>query len=416
MDKSFLEYKAKKEQERNKEKSKFNEMLFNTQYDELAPVVDEINNANLTWKAEMNPKFKGMSLVQVRAALGLNKGKDKITEKQYKKLEKKQKENMGQNQPKFEFHLDSKSQSKINSNPFSFVQVKNLKRKDVQPEKDSQYVTDPKEILKYLNTKIEKMDENVLPRNWDWRNVGGENFVPKALTQAGCGGCYAFATVLGLESRLRIKTLNKDKTEFSIQFPLSCNFYSEGCDGGFPVLLGKFFHEFEVIPKEWFELTKQTGQCQGYCDYEKIYSKKYVVSDYGYIGKFYTGTNEVAMLKELRARGPILGSLVVQPSFYSYKNGIYSTTPLIKNSDYLNYESPYDKNEEYVHEEHSVLIVGYGEENGVKYWICLNSWGESFGEDGTFRIIRGVNDSNIEGMSEYANIDVFDRKTGKKLA
>jgi len=84
------------------------------------------------------------------------------------------------------------------------------------------------------------------------------------------------------------------------------------------------------------------------------------------------------MMNELYQRGPFACSIAVPESLDYYTDGIY-------------YDTTGD-----LYTVHEVAIVGWGEENGVKFWRIRNSWGAHWGEEGFFRVVRGINNIAVE--------------------
>ena len=60
--------------------------------------------------------------------------------------------------------------------------------------------------------------------------------------------------------------------------------------------------------------------------------------------------------------------------------------------------------DEWTKVDHAVLLTGWGEDSGKKYWRVQNSWGPQWGEQGTFRIRRGVDESAVEAQPVYAKV------------
>lgn len=227
-----------------------------------------------------------------------------------------------------------------------------------------------------------------LPQHWDWRNVNGVNFVSPVRNQASCGSCYSFATMGMLEARIRVLTNNSQTPTFSPQQIVSCSEYSQGCDGGFPYLIGKYAQDYGVVEESCFPYVGKDTPCGLPQNCGRIYA-----AQYDYVGGFYGGCSEAAMMLELVKNGPMAVAFEVYPDFMHYKEGIYHHTGL---TDTVN---PFELTN------HAVLLVGYGRchMTGQKYWIVKNSWGTGWGEEGFFRIRRGSDECSIESIAVAAN-------------
>ncbi|KAM9321466.1 dipeptidyl peptidase 1 [Gastrophryne carolinensis] len=226
------------------------------------------------------------------------------------------------------------------------------------------------------------------PPAWDWRNVGGYNFVSPVRNQGSCGSCYSFATMGMLESRIRVKTSLKETPTLSPQQVVSCSNYSQGCDGGFPYLVaGKYVQDFGIVEEDAFPYTASDSPCT-----LKDGPYRHYTAEYHYVGGFYGGCNEAYMKYELIMGGPLAVAFEVYDDFMHYSGGIYHHTGL------QNKFNPFQLTN------HAVLLVGWGadDKTGEKYWIVKNSWGEAWGEKGYFRIRRGTNECAIESIAVSA--------------
>ena len=85
-------------------------------------------------------------------------------------------------------------------------------------------------------------DVSMYPKQYDWKHS-----TKAAGTQGNCGSCYTYSTIRMIEARLKI-LFNHD-VDLSIQHPLDCSFYTQGCNGGYPYLIMKFANEFGLLPE-----------------------------------------------------------------------------------------------------------------------------------------------------------------------
>lgn len=81
-------------------------------------------------------------------------------------------------------------------------------------------------------------------------------------------------------------------------------------------------------------------------------------------------------MEELFTNGPFESAFAVYEDFFSYKSGVY----IHKNGWFVGY--------------HSIMIIGWGYESGLDYWLVQNSWTANWGIKGFFKMKIGDWDIN----------------------
>jgi len=250
-----------------------------------------------------------------------------------------------------------------------------------------------------------------VPSTHDWRNVDGKSYVSPVRHQDMCGSCYAFASAGEVEARIRIATDNVHQPILSTQQVVDCSPYSQGCEGGFPYLVaGKWGQDYGFVEESAYPYEGQDKECRdpGLKEFiknpeniefhdEKAFTQRYYSAMYRYVGGYFGNCNEESMKAELFRHGPIAVGFEVLDDFRYYKNGIYRHTGLTSRVN--NVAGLEETN-------HAVLIVGYGhcDKENLDFWIVKNSWGDKWGEEGYFRIVRGEDNVAIESMAAAAYV------------
>lgn len=220
-----------------------------------------------------------------------------------------------------------------------------------------------------------------IPDSFDWTEKG---MVSPVKNQGQCGSCWAFSTTAALEAHAKIVHGGEGFLDLSKQQLLDCagDFDNHGCQGG--------------LPSHAFEYLKYSGGIQSEKDYHyeaanrrcRFDASKVVLKVPGGSVNITSG-NEQELDEAIATVGPISVAYQVVGDFRFYKSGVYSSKTCKNGTQDVN---------------HAVLAVGYGTENGKKFYYVKNSWGAAWGMKGFFKIERHVNMCGIAVCNSYPKL------------
>ena len=203
----------------------------------------------------------------------------------------------------------------------------------------------------------------------DWSEEDG---LHQVVHQRSCGSCYAWSAVTALEHAYFQK--HKLKVRLSVQELVDCSEENGGCVGGwmhmaFDYAMAKGLNTFDAYPY----IAEETGECEAK-QHSRVFNllKGYVRID----------EHDPSHIRQA-LHSTVVPSAVNANELTFYKSGVF------------------DKQDCRTEVNHAVVIVGFGEEAGKKYWKVRNTWGQAWGERGYFRLLRSDSGEGICGITKY---------------
>jgi cathepsin B len=258
-----------------------------------------------------------------------------------------------------------------------------------------------------------KFDDSDIPDSFDVRTAWPEcePITGHVRDQSNCGSCWAFGSTEAFNDRYCIAT-GDSKTLLSPEDTAACckGFkcaMSMGCNGGQPSGAWNWFHKVGVSTGgDWSDVgtgttckpytmescahhtappagmksctdvpSYTTPACKDEC--QSGYSIPYE-KDKHFASSSYSVKGIQNIQKEIMEYGTVSVAMTVYEDFEAYTSGVYQHVTGRALGG------------------HAIKMIGWGTEDGVDYWICTNSWNDTWGEKGSFRILRGVDECGIE--------------------
>lgn len=209
-----------------------------------------------------------------------------------------------------------------------------------------------------------KESNDTLPASVDWREKGA---VTSVKNQGQCGSCWTFSSTGAVEGALAVAT--GKLVDLSEQELVDCAtgfwYGSHGCNGG--QMEGAFKYVIQhgqCLDKDYPYVsgdTKTNGKCeQSLCASAATMKQCWDVKP-----------NDQVSLMAAVAKRPVAVAIEADTKYFqSYSGGVLTADACGTTLD------------------HGVLVVGYGEETGIPYFLVKNSWGGDWGENGYVKIAR----------------------------
>ncbi|EDQ84327.1 uncharacterized protein MONBRDRAFT_39307 [Monosiga brevicollis MX1] len=246
-----------------------------------------------------------------------------------------------------------------------------------------------------------------LPTAFDSREQWGSTCpsTKEIRDQAACGSCWAFGAVESMTDRICIASKGSLRPHISAQDLMTCCLFTcgSGCSGGYPSAAWSWFKTTGIVTGGNYNSSQgcqpyslpncdhhvsgqypacsgegPTPACKKSCEagYNNTYSndKHFGATAYSVAGE----ADKIAT--EIMTNGPVEGAFTVYEDLLTYKSGVYQhTTGQVLGG-------------------HAIKIIGWGVESGVDYWWVANSWNNDWGDNGFFKIKKGVDECGIESQ------------------